>query len=248
MDHATWRRFLLLLLTGLFGLLLIGESILSSSRWINQSFPGVFLHENLTVGPYSLPGWTGANAGLQSLDRVVSVAEQPLRQRAEMYELVRRMPVGSAIRYQVVRDSRLRDYTIATMSFTFSDWLFSFGVYNVIGLAFLVIGIAPYFYRASSPVALPLCFMVLSVFVWFQTTFDFMTASFLPKELRIFQYPGPPALHRNHLRRRTRPRSHAKPNLLWPPRHLDRSFSRRLYLCFSRRRKLSFDHRKRFAP
>jgi len=186
MDHATWRRFLLLLVTGLFGFLLIGESILSSSRWINQPFPGFFLHENLTVGPYSLPGWTGANAGLQSLDRVVSVAEQPLRQRAEMYELVRRMPVGSALRYQVVRDSRLRDYTIATMSFTFSDWLFSFGVYNVIGLAFLVIGVAPYFYRASSPVALPLCFMVLAVFVWFQTTFDFMTASSLPKELRIF--------------------------------------------------------------
>ena len=62
----------------------------------------------------------------------------------------------------------------------------SFGVYIIIGLAFLVIGVAPYFYRASSPVALPLCFMVLAVFVWFQTTFDFMTEAMLPKELRIF--------------------------------------------------------------
>ncbi len=62
----------------------------------------------------------------------------------------------------------------------------SFGVYIIIGLAFLLIGVAPYFYRASSPVALPLCFMVLAVFVWFQTTFDFMTEALLPKELRIF--------------------------------------------------------------
>src|SRR5206468_1197884 len=38
----------------------------------------------------------------------------------------------------------------------------------------------------SSPAALPLCFMVLTVFVWFQTTFDFMTEGVLPKELRIF--------------------------------------------------------------
>ena len=186
MSHPNWQRFLLLSLTGLLGLLLIGESFLSSSRWINQPFPGFFVHENLTVGPYSLPAWTGAGAGLKSLDRVVSIAGRPLRDRAEMYERVRREPVGTALRYQVMRDSQLREYTIATMAFTFSDWLFSFGVYIVIGFAFLVIGVAPYFYRASSPVALPLCFMVLAVFVWFQTTFDFMTAALLPKELRIF--------------------------------------------------------------
>lgn len=186
MSRSTWQRFLLLFLTGLCSLVLVGESFLSSSRWINQPFPGFFVHENLTVGPYSLPGWTGSSAGLQSLDRVVSVSGRPLQSRAEMYELVRGVPAGAALRYQVVRESRLREYTIPTMPFTFGDWLFSFGVYNVIGFAFLVIGVAPYFYRASSPVALPLCFMVLAVFVWFQTTFDFMTAAVFPKELRIF--------------------------------------------------------------
>src|SRR5918995_1012046 len=58
-------------------------------------------------------------------------------------------------------------------------------MYIAIGLAFLLIGVAPYFYRASSTVALPLCFMVLMVFVWFQTTFDFMTEGVLPKEIRL---------------------------------------------------------------
>lgn len=186
MGHQGWQRYLLLLLTGLFGLLLIGESFLSSSRWINRPFPGFFVHENLTVGPYFVPGWTGATAGLQSLDRVVSMEGRPLRDRTEMYELVRRVRVGSAMHYQVLRDSQLRDYTIGTMNFTFRDWLLSFGIYIIIGLAFLLIGVAPYLYRASSPVALPLCFMVLAVFVWFQTTFDFMTEAMLPKELRIF--------------------------------------------------------------
>ena len=186
MGHHTWQRYSLLLLTGLFGFLLIGESFLSSSRWINQPFPGFFVHENLTVGPYFVPGWTGSNAGLQSLDRIVGVAGRPLRDRAALYDLVRRSPVGSAIPYQVIRDAQLRDYTVATMTFSFRDWLLSFGVYIIIGLAFLLIGVAPYFYRASSPVALPLCFMVLAVFVWFQTTFDFMTEAMLPKELRIF--------------------------------------------------------------
>ncbi|MET0584328.1 MAG: hypothetical protein ABW099_05555, partial [Candidatus Binatia bacterium] len=181
MGQNTWQRYSLLLLTGVFGFLLIGESFLSSSRWINQPFPGFFVHENLTVGPYFVPGWTGSHAGLQSLDRIVRVAGRSLRDRAELYDLVRRSPVGSAIHYQVIRDQQLRDYTVATMTFSFRDWLLSFGVYIIIGLAFLLIGVAPYFYRASSPVALPLCFMVLAVFVWFQTTFDFMTEAMLPK-------------------------------------------------------------------
>ncbi len=186
MGHQTWQRWLLLLLTGIVGLLLIGESFLSSSRWINRPFPGFFIHENLTVGPYFMPGWTGAAGGLQSLDRVARLEGRQLRDRAELYELVRRIPVGSAIRYQVIRDARVLDYTIPTMSFTFRDWLLTFGIYIFIGLAFLLIGVTPYFFRASSPVALPLCFMVLTVFVWFQTTFDFMTEAMLPKELRIF--------------------------------------------------------------
>lgn len=186
MSHQTWQRWLLLLLTGVFGLLLIGESFLSSSRWINRPFPGFFIHENLTVGPYFMPGWTGAAGGLESLDRVTHIEGRQLRDRAELYELVRRIPVGSAIRYQVIRDARALDYTIPTMSFAFRDWLLSFGIYIFIGLAFLLIGVTPYFFRASSPVALPLCFMVLTVFIWFQTTFDFMTEAMLPKEVRIF--------------------------------------------------------------
>src|SRR5258707_8352016 len=117
MGHHTWQRYSLLLLTGLFGFLLIGESFLSSSRWINQPFPGFFVHENLTVGPYFLPGWTGSNAGLESLDRIVSAAGRPLSARAALYDLVRRRPVGSRIRYQVIRDAPLPAYTLATMTF-----------------------------------------------------------------------------------------------------------------------------------
>ncbi len=216
MGHQTWQRYLLLTLTGLFGLLLIGETFLSSSRWINQPFPGFFIHENLTVGPYFVPGWTGTTAGLQSLDRVVTAAGRPVRNRMEMYDLVRRTPIGTAIQYQVMRDSQLREYAVATMNFTFRDWLLSFGIYIAIGLAFLVIGVAPYFYRASSPVALPLCFMVLAVFVWFQTTFDFMTEALLPKELRIFALSLTPsaAIHLALLLRAGSARPAPRPRLI----------------------------------
>jgi hypothetical protein len=151
-----WQRRVLLLLTGLFGLLLIGESLLSSRRWINKPFPGFFVHENLTIGPYFVPGWNGFAAGLQSLDRVVSINGQELKNRGELYELVRRAPAGTAFQYRFARKSQVLDSTIASMSFRLRDWMLSFAIYMVIGLAFLVIGVAPYFYRASNPVALPL--------------------------------------------------------------------------------------------
>jgi len=186
MIRQSWQRWLLLFLSGVFGALLIGESIVSSGRWIGQPFPGFFVHENLTVGPYALPGWSGGAAGIQSLDHVVAVAGRRLGGRIDLYAAVRSRPVNTPLNYQIIRDGRRLDLTVPTMTFGLRDWLLSFGVYVAIGLAFLVMGVAPYIFGAATPVALPLCFMVLTVFVWFQTTFDFMTEAVLPKELRIF--------------------------------------------------------------
>ena len=185
MGYQGWRRRLLLLLPGLCVLVLISQTLVSASRWLSEPFPGFFVYENLTVGPYYAPRWTGANAGLRALDRIVSVGGQEPRDRAEFYSLVRSAPAGSVLSYRVARAERVLDLKIPSLRFTFRDWLLCFGMYIVIGLAFLVIGIAPYFYRTSSSVALPLCLMVSMVFIWFQTTFDFMTDGVLPKEIRI---------------------------------------------------------------
>ena len=100
MDHRTWQRLLLVLLTGIFGLLLIGESFISTSRWINQPFPGFFVHEILTVAPYFMPSWTGTRSGLRSLDRLVTAEDRPLHDRAELYEIVRRADIGTPIHYR----------------------------------------------------------------------------------------------------------------------------------------------------
>lgn len=186
MGHQSRQRRLLFFLTGFLALVLLGQTAVLSGRRLNQAFPGFFVHQNLTVGPYSVPGWGGTAAGLQSLDRIVSIDGRQLNTRAGLYDRVRSLPAGSQINYQVRRDAQLLELTIPSKNFALRDWLLSFGIYSAIGLAFLVIGVVPYFYRASSPVALPLCFMVMAVFVWFQTTFDFMTDGWLPKEIRIF--------------------------------------------------------------
>ncbi|MGH7817099.1 MAG: hypothetical protein ACREOR_06895, partial [Candidatus Binatia bacterium] len=185
MGHQSRQRRLLFFITGLLVLLLVGQTVVSSSRWLNQTFPGFFVHQNLTVGPYSVPGWSGAAAGLKSLDQIVSIDGRALGSRAELYDRVRSLSADAKIRYQVTRDNQVIELIIPAKLFVLRDWLLSFGIYLAIGLAFLVIGVVPYFCRASSPAALPLCFMVMAVFVWFQTTFDYMTDGWLLKEIRI---------------------------------------------------------------
>jgi signal transduction histidine kinase len=186
MVSRTWKSRALFLLSGLGVLYLIGQTALDTGRWFNQPFPGFFIYENLAVGPYYAPGWTGALSGLRSLDRIVGVDGRALTQRAELYAAVRGAPSGTLFRYRVLRGGRTFELAVVSMTFALRDWLLAFGLHVAIGLAFLVIGVAPYYYRASSSVALPLCFMVQLVFVWFQSTFDFMSDGALPKEIRIF--------------------------------------------------------------
>jgi signal transduction histidine kinase len=185
MGKQPRQRQLLLATMGFIALFLIGGTFVASFHWISRPFPGFFLHENLTVGPYFLPGWTGGVAGVRALDRVVAVDGRVLQQRGDLYDLVKRSPPGSRFLYHVIRDSQSLEFVIPSMTLSLHDWFLSFGVYVVMGMAFLIIGVAPYYFNASSPAALPLCFMVMAVFIWFETTFDFMTAGTLPKELRI---------------------------------------------------------------
>src|SRR5215510_8648391 len=197
MGKQPWRRQLLLVAMGFIAVLLIGGTLGASFQWIARPFPGFFVHENLTVGPYSLPSWSGGLAGIQALDRVIAINGRSLQERGELYDLVKSAPAGSRFYYRVIRHSHTLEFTVASMSLSFQDWVLSFGIYIVLGIAFLVIGVAPYYFQATSPAAVPLCFMVIAVFVWFESTFDFITAGVLPKEMRIFALTLTPsaALH-----------------------------------------------------
>ena len=140
----------------------------------------------LTVGPYALPGWTGAAAGLESLDRVVAVRWAAAGGRADLYELVRRVPVGRSLRYQIVRDGTAVEMAVPTMTFSLHDWFLSFGVYIVIGVAFPVIGVAPYYVPARHPGGFAALFHGGGGVCVVSRHLRFHDRGALPKEVRIF--------------------------------------------------------------
>jgi signal transduction histidine kinase len=76
--------------------------------------------------------------------------------------------------------------SIPSMNFSFRDWFLSYGMYILTGLAFLIIGLAPFCLGSASRAAQPLFLMGISIFLWFVTTFDFMTTQFLPGTVRVF--------------------------------------------------------------
>ena len=95
MRHQSWHRRGLLVILAVFAFVIVSGTMLSSFHWIHKPFPGFFLHENLTVGPYFLPHWSGGVAGLQSLDVIVKIDGNPVSGRAELYDRVQKLPVGT---------------------------------------------------------------------------------------------------------------------------------------------------------
>ena len=251
MGHQSYQRRVLLAVIAFLAVGLIAQTINSSVQWIHKPFPGFFVHENLTVGPYFLPQWSGSVAGLKSLDRVIAVNGQVLRQRVELYEIVKNSPAGSNFHYRIIRNSQILELTVPSMNFLLHDWFLSFGVYVVMGVAFVLIGIAPYFFRASSPAALPLCFMVLTVFIWFDNIrfHDYRNINkgnahlWFDADAKRWDSPGiaaengstaaaiAPGLSRRHLRNFVGSWLLEQRHVFWPDRKLDSCFPGRLFLC-----------------
>jgi len=107
MEHHIWQRRGLFSVLGFFAFALVSANLVFSLDWIDRRFPGFFVHENLTVAPYFLPGWTGGAAGLKSLDRVVAINGRPLHERGELYDLVRNSPTQSRFHYRIVRNLKM---------------------------------------------------------------------------------------------------------------------------------------------
>ena len=193
MNPQTKRRNGLLWAVGSLAFLVITGTLISSYWWINRPFPGFLLYRNLVVGPDFLPQWTGSSGGMSFLDRVVAVNGKPVTTPAEVYDLVQGSPPGSLFQYTVAKKGQILQITIPSMKFSFYDWLFSFGVYLLAGLGFLATGLAPFYLRAPAPSVGPLFFMVTMIFLWFTTTYDFMTTQLLPKEIRVLAFTLTPS-------------------------------------------------------
>jgi len=147
----------------------------------------------MVVGPDFLPQWSGGKEGLRFLDHIVAVGGRPVTSRREIYQLVQSSTPNAPFHYTIERAGKSLSITVPSMTFTFFDWFLTYGIYLLVGLSFLIIGIAPIYLRSSLPSASPLFFMGGAVFLWFATTFDYLTSDIFLKEVRVFSFTLTPS-------------------------------------------------------
>ncbi|MFN3430941.1 MAG: hypothetical protein ACK46X_13425, partial [Candidatus Sericytochromatia bacterium] len=95
-------------------------ALLTSANRVERPFPGFIVAANLTLGATDLTDWTGPQAGLAPLDRIVAVDGRPVATANELIAFVEGAPVGTPFRYALA-DGR----TLTVPSMAFSAWDFA---------------------------------------------------------------------------------------------------------------------------
>lgn len=145
----------------------------NSLSWLNRPFPGFFLWDNLFVPAMADTDWTGYQAQLPFLTRVVSMMGTSVSSAAQVYERAASVPVGTALTYTLISTDGTRlDVTVPTMRLSLPEYLWTLGTFLGIGILLTLLGFAVYILRPDAAAARA---MLASGVVWglyFATTAD----------------------------------------------------------------------------
>ncbi|MGH7787531.1 MAG: ATP-binding protein [Candidatus Binatia bacterium] len=120
---------------------------------INRAFPGFFIWPNLFVPAVGGPDWTGFEAGVPYDSRLVAVEGEPVSSPEDVYRAVRRVAVDSPVRYafEIEPGAPPAELSVRTMRLEVGDYLWSLGIYLVIGSLLTLLGFAVYLIRPDRP-------------------------------------------------------------------------------------------------
>ena len=149
-THLPWQKGITLTFIGItVGLALVCG--ITSARWVGTTFPGFFVMANRVVASVSLPHWPVATQRHMYQEVIVAVNGQAVTTSAELYDAVRRLPVGSLVTYTLEQDSQRSHVALPSLTFTWQDYFLIFGAYLFTGLAIAVTGIGVWYLKPDSP-------------------------------------------------------------------------------------------------
>jgi signal transduction histidine kinase len=118
-------------------------ALINSFGWIDRTFPGFFLMANRVVPSVGLTHWTGLQQETSIYQRqVVRLDGRPVASAREVYDAVAAAPPGTVFHYELGTRNVREQRAIASMRFSFRDYVSLFGAYFVNGLIFTGVGIA----------------------------------------------------------------------------------------------------------
>jgi len=154
----------LVILAIIIGIVLLGSlAFVHALEWVGKPFPGFLLNQRMVVPGVGQYHWSGTQAGLNNLDRVVSVNGTPVSTFAEILAVVMQVPVGTVLEYAIEREGQLFSLSIATMAFRVGDLLVLFGIDCFIGLTDVAMGLTVFALKPDTRVSwsfLVACFIL----------------------------------------------------------------------------------------
>src|SRR5262245_51384636 len=99
---------------GLVAALLAIRTTLTSTAWVERPFPGFMLLDNRVIASVGLAGWSGTSVPDLYQSQVVAVDGRSLQSASELYSHVASLPVGTQVRYRLLRGDREREVLIPT--------------------------------------------------------------------------------------------------------------------------------------
>lgn len=130
----------------------------NSTVWLGRTFPGFMVMENRVVPSIALPDWTDGPPSRFFQHEVVQIDGRPVTATREVYDRVAAAPPGTTFTYafQPGGDAPAFAATVASRTFGLRDFVFLFGAFGVLGLAFGVTGSWVAFVAPQTPASLGL--------------------------------------------------------------------------------------------
>jgi signal transduction histidine kinase len=185
------RRWIVhLIISGAF-VLAIGTYLLApvlAWQWTRNPFLGVFLEPTLIVSDVHNPAWPARQAGLRNADRVLAIDAQPVATARDVADVLRHKQLGQLVALTAEKDparqanraapesdqplTSVVELEIPLITFPLGDFIGAFVFPYLLGLLYLVLGIAVYRVRRYERSGQVFAFFTISFAIFAGSFFD----------------------------------------------------------------------------
>jgi class 3 adenylate cyclase len=140
--------------------------------WLDKPFAGFLVNERMVLGNMGQYHWTGTQAGLKFPDKIIAADGHPISNMKDLGEAIGGRAIGETVRYAVQRGNDIIEVAIATMQFSWSDLLLTFGMPFLSGIIYFLIGVVVFFLKPDTRVSWAFLMACFFISLFAITSFD----------------------------------------------------------------------------
>ena len=173
--RAKTSTLLILGLGGVMGVIYI-ISLISALSVVNKPFAGFVVYYSPYVGSLGLKEWPGRQAGLNYLDRIVTVNGKPVKTGKDVVDAARKEKPGALIQYTVESGGEIRHIAVPVVLFGMWDFVQTFLTTYVCGLALCILGFVVVVLKPNLSTSWVFLTFALSLGGYLSTGFEIMSS------------------------------------------------------------------------